>query len=286
MDYQGGGDGGGGGFGGGGGGYSQGGGGSQGGRGGGGGARKSYDEQTLTPVTCRMALAAVTDDAADSSGRMQLPDGRKLHHVKLIAAVRSVEDFSTNVVYKLEDGTGLVEVKQWLDDNDCTAASELRQETLKENIYVRVIGQIKEYEGKKMLIADAVRPVTTGNQLAHHFLEVVYAGQKYIDKDRIGGAAPVAANTGVGFGGASSFGAGAPLMAGGGGNNADGLRDTVLHYIQTTGNDLEVGASVSECIRQLAGKHPEPAVRKMIDDLAAEGHIYSTINEDNYKFAG
>jgi hypothetical protein len=45
----------------------------------------------------------------DESGSMQLADGRKLYHVKLVGAVRSVEDFSTNVVYEVEDGTGLME---------------------------------------------------------------------------------------------------------------------------------------------------------------------------------
>ena len=165
MDYQG--DTGGGGYGGGGGGYSGGGGGgfnSGGGGGSGGGgtrARKSYDEQTLIPVTARMVFGAQSTSNAEGTGSLALPDGRELHHVKLIGAVRSVEDFSTNVTYGIEDGTGLVDVKQWLDDNDCTAVAEMRQECLQENIYVKVIGQIKDYDGKKTLIAHTVRRLTT-----------------------------------------------------------------------------------------------------------------------------
>jgi hypothetical protein len=33
------------------------------------------------------------------------------------------------------------------------------------------------------------------------------------------------------------------------------------------------------------GKFNEGQIRNAIEDLASEGHIYSTINEDNYKFA-
>jgi hypothetical protein len=76
----------------------------------------------LTPITASMALGT----SADESDSMQLQDGRKLYHVKLVGAVRSVEDFSTNVVYEIEDGTGFVEVKQWLDENDNSAIQEMR----------------------------------------------------------------------------------------------------------------------------------------------------------------
>jgi hypothetical protein len=47
----------------------------------------------------------------------------------------------------VEDGTGLMEVKQWLDENDNSAIQEMRKETLQDNIYVRIVGT--EYDGKR-----------------------------------------------------------------------------------------------------------------------------------------
>lgn len=226
--------------------------------------RRSYDEQTLIPVTIRMALAS----HPDSEGTLQLEDGRKLFHIRLVAAVRSVEDFSTNVLYNVEDGTGLIEVKQWLDDKDCTATVEMRQATLKEHIYVKIIGQVKDYDGKKMILADSVRPLTTGNELTHHMLEVVFSGENVKRKDTF--VAPQLTATG------------APLQA----TVNDGLREAVVTFIRDQGHHSDVGASVQECVKRFVGTFAESEIRKMIADLSAEGHIYSTADEDHYQFAG
>lgn len=240
MDYQGD-SGGGGNYGGGGSGFNGGGfngGGSSGGgseqRRGGGGGRRSYDEQTMIPVTARMLLGAQSSSNAEGTGHLALEDGRDLHYVKFIGAVRSVEDFSTNVTYTIEDGTGLIEVKQWIDDNDCNAVAEMRQECLKENIYVKVVGQLKDYDSKKNLVAHTVRRINDGNEITHHFLEVVYSAERYKRGSRIGGLPPAIANNGVGFGGGMPINQ--PMNSGSG----DSLMQKVLDFIKVEGGTLEM----------------------------------------------
>lgn len=234
MDYQGDMGGGGGNYGGGGGGgYDNG-----GGFGGGGGtprARKNYDEQTLIPVTARMILQA----QPNGEGNLALPDGRELHHVKFIGAVRNCEEASTNATYSIEDGTGLVDVKQWSDDNDCTAVTEMRRACMQDNVYVKVIGQVKDYDGKKTLVAHTVRRLGTQNEFTYHMLEVVYTAEQYHRKESIvGGAIPMATG-GVGFGG--GVGGGAPVMAqASNGPSGDDLRDQVLNFIRTEGSEFLV----------------------------------------------
>jgi replication factor A2 len=308
MDYQGGG--------GGGGGFNSGGGGGRGGggrpssgyssqsgdRGGSGGARKSYDEQTIVPITISMALASRPDESAEGSGNQQLADGRKLYHVRIVAATRSIGDHSTNVLYTVEDGTGLMEVKQWVDDDTCEAANEARRECCadpeKVGNYLKITGQIKDYDGKKMIVADSVRLLHTGNELAHHMLEVVYAeqmAQRKAMSNCFGGAnSMMMGGTGVGFGGmetpANHRRAQQPLSqsgAGGASSGDGGLRDKVLAYIQAHENADDNGASVPECVQnlQFSSGYSEAAVRKMVDDLSSEGLIYSTVDEDHYMFA-
>ena len=247
--------------------------------GGGGGGRKSYDEQTIQPVTVQMCLTSHPDD--ESGGGEQLSDGRKLYHVKIVGAVRTFEDFSTNCLYGIEDGTGLIDVKQWIDSNDCTAMAELRQSCAKEGIYLTIVGQIKDYDGKKTIVADSVRPILTGNEITHHMLEVVYAGEmvKRMTSPMYG------VPQGLGFGATAAM-KGVPLQPQQFGNNAnDSLREIVLTFIRTEGMYSEAGANVPLCVQQLDGKYNERDIRNVIEDLAAEGHIYSTIDENNYKFA-
>lgn len=242
------------------------------------GPRKSYDEQTLIPVTAKMILSATSTSSQEGTGALALPDGRNLHHVKLVGAVRTVENMSTNVSYEIEDGTGLIEVKQWMDDNDCSAAQEMKEQAAKDAQYLRIIGQIKDYDGKKSLVAHSIRRITDGNELTHHFLEVVHSAEKYARGERIGGmAAPVsmASNT---------MNSSTPVAAASSGGG-DSLKDQVLNYVKVEGESLEVGAPVGKLVQMLSGSFGESQVRAAIEDLASEGHIYSTINEDNYKFA-
>lgn len=259
---------------------------------GGGGAKRNYDDQSCIPVTARMILAAQTD--LGDNTQLKLEDDRKLYHIKLVAAVRSVEITSTAVVYSLEDGTGSVDVKQWLDENDCTALQDLREQSTQQdkNIYVKVVGQLKMYNGTKQILATSVRPLSTGNELTHHFLEVVYSGEKYKNESTIvqptspSGMMMNNNSAGVGFGsgGGASGGSRTPLMQQGGGGSGDALRDSVLNFIKTNGEHSDTGANVVACVKSL-GFGTESEIRSSIDSLEAEGMIYSTINQDNYKCA-
>jgi replication factor A2 len=239
----------------------------------GGKARRSYDEQTMVPVTIRMCLGAMPDEISEGVGGLQLEDGRRLYHVRFVAAVRSFEDFSTNVVYTLEDGTGLMEVKQWLDDNHCTAIAEMRQHTLKENIYLKVVGQIKEYDGKKMVVAESIRVLSTGNELAHHMLEVVYAGETFKRKDSI-----VAPQSSMMFN--TNTVKGSALHA----NSSDGgWKDELLRFIRMEGDKSDMGVSIDACIKYIG--RPSSEVHQAVADFSSNGNLYSTIDENYYKFA-
>ncbi len=41
--------------------------------------------------------------------------------------------------------------------------------------YIRVIGEVEDYYGVHEIIAFDVRPVSSGNEVTHHFLEVAYS---------------------------------------------------------------------------------------------------------------
>ena len=285
----------------------------------GGAQRRNYDDQTCIPVTARMILTGQPD--MGDNQQLKLEDDRKLYHIKLVGAVREVEETSTNTVYTIEDGTGLVKIKQWIDETDCSAVQEMREAAKQDNIYVKVVGQVKMYNGSKQILASSVRPLSTGNELAHHFLEVVYSGEKYKNDSTI--IQPVSPNImgvggsvgGIGFGGGGSR---TPLMQHGGGGE-DSIKAAVHAFFQTHGGTFcvcslyllvvvlhslslyshhtihtlyralraevtEYGVREEDCVKRL-GMGSESQIRQAIVTLESEGSLYTTIDQNTYKAA-
>ncbi len=56
------------------------------------------------------------------------------------------------------------------------------------NHYICVIGEVEDYYGVHETIAFDVRPVSSGNEITHHFFEVAYSFEKrleYVDDEML-----------------------------------------------------------------------------------------------------
>jgi hypothetical protein len=126
-------------------------------------------EHTLIPVMVKMIHSTVWDCKL-----FVLKDGQPLHMVKLVGAIRNFHVHVKHVQIDLEDGTGLVRVIYWRKQKECTAQHHLIDKC-NGNRYIRVIGMIEYYYGVHEIIAFNVRPVSSGNEVTHHFLEVAYS---------------------------------------------------------------------------------------------------------------
>jgi replication factor A2 len=155
-------------------------------------ARPATEEQTLIPVTIRMILNS-TDG--------MLEDGREPYNVKLVAAIRSVTPSSTAFNYEVEDGTGLFEVKEWLDEGGPLAKQQMREEAAREHQYVRIIGKMQVYDGKPSIVAYSVKKLSSSNEITHHFLEVVHSVEKYKKSGQIVGSPSLNVNGGMAMNG-------------------------------------------------------------------------------------
>lgn len=242
--------------------------------------RKSYGDQSLVPVTIHQIHAA-TSDAAGPESSVVLSDGRALTLCKLVGAVRTMEEHSTNLSYQIEDGTGLIVAKQWLDANDAGQVAMLQEmkETVRDHVYVRVIGTVREYDQKRTVMVQSLRKCGTANELTHHMLEVVHSSLKYKTSGNGNG------NFGVG-GGAGDFKpmhniGGAALHADLPVDRDDSLGNEIIHAIQqnTRGDD---GAHLSSIVSFFGGRKTEDEVKQKIFDMTNDGAIYSTIDENHY----
>mmetsp|Transcript_20567 Transcript_20567/g.44156 ORF Transcript_20567/g.44156 Transcript_20567/m.44156 type:complete len:228 (-) Transcript_20567:254-937(-) len=226
---------------------------------------------------------------------MSLKDGRPLHMVKLVAAVRNSEERSTNIFIDVEDGTGFAQIKVWVNEgDDCSAITQLRQAACRDHTYIRIIGQVKEYDGQRQIVANDVRPVSSGNEVTYHFLEVAYSYEKYLKAQK--------ANSGMGAGG-MGYGIGSmasnapPLQTGGVGVGAQGgfggglgggsaLNDAVLQAVKEAGANSDCGVHINDIASRVSAQgFSEGNIKNAIQDLSNEGHIYSTIDEFHVQYA-
>jgi hypothetical protein len=132
-------------------------------------------EHTLIPVMVKMIHSTVWD-----CKRFVSKDSRLLHMVKLVGAVRNFYVHVKHVQIDLEDGTGLVQVILWWKQKECTAQHHLIDEC-NGNCYIHVIGEVEYYYGVHEIIAFDIRPVSSGNKVTHHFLEVAYSYEKRLE---------------------------------------------------------------------------------------------------------
>jgi hypothetical protein len=75
------------------------------------------DEHMLIHVTMKMIQSAVS-----VCNRFVLKDGRLLHMVKLVGAVRNNHENTKNITIDVEDGTGLARVIVWRKEMEFIAA--------------------------------------------------------------------------------------------------------------------------------------------------------------------
>lgn len=59
------------------------------------------------------------------------------------------------------------------------------------------------------------------------------------------------------------------------------LQSRVLSYFQTNGADEDFGCSVTDAVQALRANGHQ--VRAIVEELVAEGHLYSTIDEEHFK---
>ncbi len=80
----------------------------------------------------------------------------------------------------MEDGTRLGRVILWRKDTECMAQRQMIYEC-NSNHYIHVMGEVEDYYGVHKIIAFDVQPVSSGNDVTHHFLEVAYSFEKTLE---------------------------------------------------------------------------------------------------------
>lgn len=96
--------------------------------------------------------------------------------ITFVGQIRNISTQTTNITYKVDDGTGVIEVKQWNDTEvSMTDPVDLDNNSSKpkliEDGYCRVWGKLKAFNNKKHVGAHVIRPITDYNEIHYHLLD-------------------------------------------------------------------------------------------------------------------
>lgn len=130
----------------------------------------------MRPVTIHQILAA---DLPHPDADFRI-DGEPCAQITFVAQIRNISQQTTNFTYKLDDGTGTIEVKRWIDPDELSAMDEdgaggnvKGPAKLANDMYVRVFGNLKSFNNKRHVGARpaGIRPVRDFNEVQSHLLE-------------------------------------------------------------------------------------------------------------------
>ena len=84
------------------------------------------------------------------------------------------------MTYKMDDGTGIIEVKVWIDSDNQGGMGEggstgkTNKELLVTDSWARVWGRLKAFNNKRHVGAHIIRPLVDKNEISHHLLSATY----------------------------------------------------------------------------------------------------------------
>ncbi|KAI8873191.1 nucleic acid-binding protein [Ramicandelaber brevisporus] len=245
------------------------------GGGGGGGGRKA---NSLRPVT----IAQLNRIPAGHSESILLLDGSEVTQVSVVAVVRRIKKQGNILTYTIEDGTGTIEVREFMvedpddpadDEDDGSDAGGKAGCPIEK--YGFFVGGLRSFNSKMNVNAMSVSQVTDPNQITFHYLAAIESSLYYQRKNGL-----IAGNGGSAAGGA------------GGGGDASGAAGEVdlsalspvekAVFMEVKKDQSEQGMHVDALTLLLANMATSDAVKLAVKKLSEDGMLYETV--DNFHF--
>lgn len=200
----------------------------------------------------------------------------------IVGQVRSINPQATNTTYRIDDGTGTIDVKKWVDpENSDDTVPKFSLDS-----YVRVHGRLKNFNNKKHLGANFMRAIDDYNEVNYHMLESTYV-HLCLTKGHPGGG-----GQGGGAAGANAGGAGGDSMfvdggygtgAGAGGNTrltGVGRNAQVMYNFLNNSPGGNEGLHLN-LIANGTGMQARD-VMNAADELLGQGLIYTTLDDETW----
>lgn len=211
------------------------------------------------------------------------------------------------MTYKLDDGTGTVEVKLWIDadtkdsmdmsDGDGYGAGGggaggTTKARVAENDWVRVWGRLRDFNNKRHVGAHILRPIVDKMDIQHHLLEATYV-HLYFTRGPLDTSAAAGVKNENGGDGDRQMG---EL---GNGGDGGGYGNTMPHGRRLAGvssNARKVARAINDSEQSNEGLHVQHLaaltgmqvgeVERAGEELLAAGIIFTTVDESTWLLSG
>ncbi|KAK6454396.1 uncharacterized protein RJT20DRAFT_130520 [Scheffersomyces xylosifermentans] len=215
---------------------------------------------SMTPVTIKQI-----NDASQP-----IPDANfsvynvELNMISFVGVLRKVDVQTSAVVLTVEDGSGSIELRKWINASVSTPEAEAEKYSNDINKYVHVGGALKEFQGKKNVQNVAVYSVTDHNQVLYHNLSAI---ENHLKKQGVTAKPKVK----EGSDGGSLF---VPETAG------NSMEDRALQVIRQYSNTMLEGVPAT-FVAQKLNISPEQA-KAYCDGLSDAGQVYIGTDDTSY----
>jgi hypothetical protein len=246
--------------------------------------KKSYQDESLRPVTIKQIIEA---EEAYPGADFKI-DGHAVTQVTFVGQVRDVNPQATNVTYKIDDGTGTIEVKKWIDadkrdDELMEGGGAANTGGLDVNQYVRIWGRMRPFNNKRHVVAHFLRKVEDFNEVNYHLLETTYV-HLYLTKGAIGEGAKQDGGDGMFVDGGAGYNAGPGANAGPGDPNSRTAGCTpeskkMFNFLLNTGGGNE---GVHLNVIASGAKMTVQEVLRAADEMLGKGLVYTTIDDETW----
>ncbi|CAD7702775.1 unnamed protein product [Ostreobium quekettii] len=248
------------------------------------GARtRTTSDQTLRAVTVRQLAEAIKGVDDDNF----VVDGAPIQNVTLVGQIMDIQTQQSHILYKVDDGTGVCQVKYWTDSDDDLMQDD--RALLQVSKYVRVYGHVRDFDGKKSIAAFIVKPVLEYDEVTYHFLKVIHQHLGFVNgpPPNGAGATPVGGAVGGGVYGRGYGGGPPPVGAGAGAEFSTPLQRELASIFTTEEvRRKDEGLHINEVMQRLKGQYSAQDVRNALLHLSNEGKMYTTLSEDQFQWCG
>ncbi|KAJ7449884.1 hypothetical protein FB451DRAFT_1286873 [Mycena latifolia] len=239
------------------------------------GGTKTPASQSLRPVT----IAQIRKAHQMHSDADWVVDDHPIGQITVIGELHEHKVFTTNRTFRIDDGTGRIDAKMWIDTPDDQKDQSWRGIPLNADpLYVRVTGSVKTHNGKKYIHTSNIRLVKDPNEVYFHILDAISVN--VVLQKGLPSRPGQEQHSGTAVSGQSAYAIQArpanvaPMFS--------PVADNVVRYLSSLPPNPE-GFFVGDIAKAL--KVDAMELSDTVDRLIDDGHVFTTIDESHIQLA-